>query len=86
MSMQPRVTDNDNGEIHVSLNEKFLRGWSYQTDDERRQKMLLAREYVEGWCDSVHPMTAARDSGFEDDNYPAILAIHEAIRQARGGA
>ena len=32
------------------------------------------------------PMTAARDSGFEDDNYPAILAIHEAIRQARGGA
>lgn len=49
--MNPRVTDNDKDEITVSLNGKELRGWSYSTDDERRRKMLLAREYVEGYCD-----------------------------------
>lgn len=47
----PRVTDNDNGEITVSLDGKELRGWSYNDDPERRMKMLAAREYVEGWCD-----------------------------------
>lgn len=49
--INPRVTDNDNGEIDVSLDGKELRGWSYASDDERRTKMLCAREYVEGWCD-----------------------------------
>jgi hypothetical protein len=50
-SMQPRVIDNDKNEIIVSLDGKELRGWSYFNDAERRQKMLQAREYVEGWCD-----------------------------------
>ena len=50
--MNPRVTDNDAGEITVTLAARELRGWSYANDGERRQKMLLAREYVEGWCDS----------------------------------
>lgn len=49
--MQPYVIDNDQDEITVSLNDKELRGWSYANDGERRQKMLMAREYVEGWCD-----------------------------------
>jgi len=48
---QPRVTDNDAGEITVTFNDKELRGWSYASDDQRRTKMLAAREYVEGWCD-----------------------------------
>lgn len=49
--MQPRVTDNDKGEITVTLDGKELRGWSYADDNERRIKMVFAREYVEGWCD-----------------------------------
>lgn len=49
--MNPRVVDNDKDEVTVSLDGRELRGWSYATDDERRQKMLQAREYVEGWCD-----------------------------------
>ena len=44
---QPRLTDNDHGEIAVDLEGKQLRGWSYSNDDERRQKMAQAREYVE---------------------------------------
>jgi len=48
-----RVTDNDKGEITVTHDGKELRGWSYVNDSERRRKMLLAREYVEGWCDGV---------------------------------
>lgn len=50
--MNPRVADNDQGEITVSLNGKELRGWSYVSDIERRQKLLMAHEYVEGWCAS----------------------------------
>lgn len=48
---QPRVTDNDSGEILVTFNGAELRGWSYKDDAEQRIKMLAAREYVEGWCD-----------------------------------
>lgn len=48
----PRVTDNDSGEITVLLAGRELRGWSYASDDERRLKMTAAREYVEGWCDA----------------------------------
>lgn len=50
---QPRVTDNDDGEISVTFNGSELRGWSYKDDTERRTKMLAAREYVEGWCDGA---------------------------------
>lgn len=50
--MNPRVTDNDKDEITVSLDGKELRGWSYASDDERRAKMLQAREYVEGFCEA----------------------------------
>lgn len=45
----PRLTDNDNGEITVTLEGKELRGWSYTNDGERRIKMVAAREFVEGW-------------------------------------
>ena len=48
---QPRVVDNDAGEILVTFNGTELRGWSYKDDAEQRTKMLAAREYVEGWCD-----------------------------------
>lgn len=49
---QPRVVDNDKGEVTVTFNGRELRGWSYKDDTERRTKMLAAREYVEGWCDA----------------------------------
>src|SRR6185437_11819265 len=46
----PRVADNDGDEITVTLDGKELSGWSYSSDQERRTKMLCAREYVEGFC------------------------------------
>jgi hypothetical protein len=48
---QPRVSDDDKSEIKVTFRDRELRGWSYASEDERRTKMLAAREYVEGWCD-----------------------------------
>ena len=51
--MQPRVTDNGRGVVIVTLDGRQLRGWSYQNDDERRLKMRIAREYVDGWMDSL---------------------------------
>jgi len=59
--MQPRVIDNDQGEISVSLNGHEIRGWSYKSDDERRAKMLCAREYVEGWCEALAHVKSTAD-------------------------
>jgi hypothetical protein len=58
--MNPRVVDNDAGEITVELAGRELRGWSYANDSERRAKMLAAREYVEGWSDARRSAVSAR--------------------------
>ena len=50
---QLTVTDNDAGEITITRNGEELRGWSYTNDNERRTKMLCAREYVEGWYEGA---------------------------------
>jgi len=49
VTVTPRVIDNDRDEIVVTLNGNELRGWSYSTEQERRVKMLCAREFVEGF-------------------------------------
>jgi len=54
---QPRVTDDDNGSVTVTFDGRELRGWSYANDDERRAKMVAAREYVEGWCNAIDGVT-----------------------------
>lgn len=59
--MDPRVIDNDQDEITVSIGGKELRGWSYANDDERRQKMLQAREYVEGFGDAEQKDISVKD-------------------------
>jgi hypothetical protein len=41
--------DNDKDEITVMDGDREVRGWSYANDQERRVKMLCAREFVEGW-------------------------------------
>jgi len=45
----PRLTDNDEGEITVTLDGVELRGWSYANRDEQCLKMKMAREFCEGW-------------------------------------
>lgn len=68
--LNPRLTDNDEGEITVTLDGKELRGWSYENDDQRRRKMVQAHEYVEGWHDgAAFAQTAALTSqqGAGDD-------------------
>jgi hypothetical protein len=49
----PTVIDDDQDTITVELHSKELRGWCYDNEDQRRTKMLCAREYVEGWCDGI---------------------------------
>ncbi len=59
--MQPKVIDNDKGEITVSLNGKELRGWSYANDAERRAKMVQAHEYAEGWWAALSRLKSTID-------------------------
>lgn len=53
----PRVVDNDRDEITVTFEGRELRGWSYATETERKMKMRMAREYVEGFCDGAERET-----------------------------
>ena len=46
---RPRVTDNGRGAVLVTFEGRQIRGWSYQSDDERVLKMKYAREFIEGW-------------------------------------
>jgi len=50
--VQPTIIDNDNGVITASVKGHRVRDWIYANDAERRHYMVLAREYVEGWCDA----------------------------------
>jgi hypothetical protein len=50
---RPRVTDNERGAIIATLDGRQVRAWSYQNADERRKKMMYAREYVEGWIEGA---------------------------------
>ncbi len=57
----PKLTDDDVGEISVSINGRKLRTWDYTTHpystvSERGRKMKLAREYIEGWCEAMASM------------------------------
>lgn len=45
----PRITDNDAGEITASVYGEVVRSWSYENDAERRVRMLWAHEFAEGW-------------------------------------
>lgn len=45
----PRVVDNDRDEITAVLDGREIRGWSYNNETERRFKILVAREFCEGW-------------------------------------
>lgn len=45
----PKIVDDDKGEISAMLYGKQLRGWFYKNDAERRLKMQMAHEFAEGW-------------------------------------
>lgn len=65
--MTPRVTDNDRGEITVTLDGKEIRGWIYSSDQERRMKMLCAREFVEGYYTARLANDALQDAEVHHD-------------------
>jgi len=50
---QPRLIDDDHGNVIVMQHGRQIRGWSYQNENERRIKMLCAREYIEGYMDGA---------------------------------
>lgn len=45
----PVVADDDKGEVRVTIDGKTVRSWTYAGDDERRLKMLAAREWQDGY-------------------------------------
>lgn len=64
--MQPKVIDNDRGEVTVEVFDKEVRGWSYKDDAERRTKMLAAHEYAEGWVNALAMVKGRIDARLND--------------------
>jgi hypothetical protein len=46
---EPRIIDNDAGEITATVAGKEVRGWSYKDRAEQCAKMQMAHEFAEGW-------------------------------------
>lgn len=57
--VDPKISDNDHGEISATVNGNEVRGWSYKDDAERRVKMLMAHEFAEGWFQAIRKDAAA---------------------------
>ncbi len=53
----PRIIDDDRAEIRAELESREVRSWEYHSEAERRQKILMAREYAEGWFQCQETMT-----------------------------
>ena len=62
----PRIIDNDAGEITATVAGKEVRGWSYKDSAEQAIKMRMAHEFAEGWFQAVraaNPVGAAIAEG-----------------------
>ena len=64
----PKITDNDAGEITASVSGKEIRGWSYKDDAERRIKMLAAQEFAEGWFQAQNQLKRRVDFLLNEQN------------------
>ena len=49
----PKLIDNDEGLIVAMLDGYEIRAWVYRDREECGRKMLMAREFVEGWFQAV---------------------------------
>lgn len=58
--MTPRIKDNDRDEITAEINGQEIRGWSYASREEQRVKMLMAREFAEGWFRAMEAEAPAK--------------------------
>ena len=56
-----QLFDNEVGKVSVTYKRKVLRTWDYFSEDKlnffntttRRDAMMMAKGYIEGWCDAV---------------------------------
>jgi hypothetical protein len=74
---QPRVTDNDQGEISVALGGKELRGWSY-ANAIARERSLLARAYLVGRGLEHSSIDAIQE--YQGETWLNALDVVDAIR------
>lgn len=82
----PRVHDNDRDEITVTLDGKEIRGWSYESEAERRVKMLAAREFCEGWSQARtdSPIAAIAETALRSIAAISVSDCAEYVRIADG--
>ena len=68
---EPIVVDDDEGIISVMVKDRELHAWCYDNDDERRDRMRLARAYADGWSEATERIFSFIDgliaAGIPDD-------------------
>lgn len=55
----PKIIDDDRDEIRAEVGGQSIRSWEYHSEQERRVKMLAAREFAEGWYQAMKEREAA---------------------------
>ena len=76
----PRITDNDAGEITATVRGQEVRGWSYKTRGEQREKMQMAHEFAEGWFQATH--RAAKLAEDYDGDGITVHGYHDQLGDA----
>lgn len=51
----PKIIDDDNGTVRAEVDGYEIRSWQYQSRDDQRHKMQMAREFAEGWYQADRP-------------------------------
>lgn len=51
--MAPKIIDDDKGEIRAEVDGRSIRSWEYHSEQERRLRMVFAREFAEGWYQAM---------------------------------
>jgi len=76
MTDRPKIYDNDRGSILIYYRHEQLRGWSYQSDAERRKKMKWAWEFMEGWIAGYEQgKSIGHDEGFDHGHSEGVKAL-----------
>lgn len=47
--MKIKIIDDDRDTITAEVDGDVVRSWEYSGPDEHREKMIMAREFAEGW-------------------------------------
>ena len=73
----PKIIDDDKDTISAVYNDQQVRSWEYHSEDERRMKMRMAREWQEGFYHAAELFSEPEDDEEPEPLDPETVAQRE---------